>query len=283
MHPTLDLNFFEVSLYTALIALGAGVGLLGAFLFLRFPPASLRPGMPSRRAVSGVFLDGALLLFASGWVGARLYHVLTHFEYYQARPEQLVDWGALPGSPLQGGLGIRGALIVGLIVLFLYARARRLSFGALADAGALGLAVGQAVGWVGALAQGANYGVIDDSRWALDLPDLYGLVQPRFPLQHVEILLFAFIFVILVIGALRCPRAGQLFLIYLLLASASQVALGFQRGDETARVGMLRVDQIVDATLAGLALIGLIRQQVTKPTARPVGPAAVRTGAWKGI
>ncbi len=280
MHPTIDLDFVTVSVYSALVALGAGVGLLVAYLYLRFPPSSVRPAMPSRRTRLGVFFDAALFLFASGWIGARAYHVLTHLQYYQSRPDQIVDWSAWPNSPLQGGLGIRGAVIVGIIVLALYARVRRLSFWPLADACALGLAAGQAIGWAGALAEGAGYGLLSDERWAMDLPDQYGLVEPRFPYQHAEIGLFALVFVLLIIGALRRPRAGQLFLVYLLVVSASQVILGFERGDESAWIGTLRVDQILDAALAGLALVGLLWQQWAR-SASPAEPGAVRTGAWK--
>jgi prolipoprotein diacylglyceryl transferase len=240
MHPTLDLNWFEIPVYTALIGLGAAAGLLAAYLFLR---------ARSRRAsATAVFLDGALIAFAAGWVGARAYHVATHWEYYAARPEEI----AQPGL---GGLGIRGALVLGLIALLFYSAVRRISFWYFADAAAIGLALGQAIGWVGALIQGANYGVVSDSQIAIDLPDLYGLVQPRFPLQHVEIALFALLFIGLLIAAAQRPRAGALSIAYLLIASLANFALGFQRGDDNAFVGALRVDQVVDAALALLAVL----------------------------
>jgi len=249
MHPTIDLNLFELPVYTALVMLGAGLGLFAAYTFLR---------VRSRRAASlPVFLDGALIVFAAGWVGARAYHVAMHWDYYAARPEEI----AQPGL---GGLGIRGAFIAGLLLLAIYARARGLRFGKLADAAALGLALGQAVGWVGALVQGANYGVVSDSLIALDQPDLYGLIAPRFPLQHVEIVLFASLFVVLFVLALQKPRAGTLFLIYLLVASAANFALDFQRGDETAFVGALRVDQVADVALGILALAGWVRWAVQR-------------------
>ncbi|HEX7594392.1 MAG TPA: prolipoprotein diacylglyceryl transferase family protein [Anaerolineae bacterium] len=240
MHPTLDLNWFEIPVYTALIGLGAAAGLLAAYLFLR---------ARSRRASAAeVFLDGALIAFAAGWVGARAYHVATHCEYYAARPEEI----AQPGL---GGLGIRGALVLGLIALLFYSAVRRISFWYFADAAAIGLALGQAIGWVGALIQGANYGVVSDSQIAIDLPDLYGLVQPRFPLQHGEIALFGLLFIGLLIAAAQRPRASALFIAYLLIASLANFALGFQRGDDSAFVGALRVDQVVDAALALLAVL----------------------------
>jgi len=245
VRPTIDLYFFELSVYSALVMLGVVGGLSAAYFFLR---------VRSRRAASlPRFLDGALVVGAAGWLGARAYHVATHWDYYAARPEEIAQVGL-------GGLALRGAVIAGFIALAVYARARRLRLARLADAAAVGLCVGQAIGWAGALAQGANYGVVSDSRLALDLPDLYGLIEPRFPLQHAEIGLFVSLLVGLLWIAIRQPRAGTLFLVYLLIASAAHFALGFQRGDETLFVGNWRIDQVIDAALAVSALALLLRQ-----------------------
>jgi len=248
MHPTLDLNWFELPVYTAIIMLGAAAGLLAAYLFLR---------SRSRRASAvTVFLDGALIALAAGWVGGRAYHVATHWEYYVARPEEIAQ-------PDLGGLAMRGAVMLALIALALYAAARQIPFWWFADAAAIGLSIGQAIGWVGALIQGTNYGVVSDSQMAIDLPDLYGLVQPRFPLQHAEIALFALLFIGLLYAAFQRPRAGTLFVVYLLLGSLANFALGFQRGDDTVYLGALRIDQVVDAGFVALAvLVGGWRRRV---------------------
>jgi len=232
MNPIIDLNGFEIPEYTAIVALGAAAGLLAAYLFLR--TRSLRA------SAANVFLDAALVTFVAGWIGARAYHVVTHWDYYAARPEEIAQVGL-------GGLGIRGAFVLGLVSLVIYAAVRKISFWYFADAAALGLAIGQAIGWVGAFLQGANYGVVSDSQIAMDLPDLYGLVQPRFPVQSAETVFFALLFIGLLYAAMHHPRPGALFVAYLGLAAAANFALGFQRGDETAFVGLLRIDQIVDA------------------------------------
>lgn len=242
MHPTIDFVFFELSVYTVLVMLGAVCGLFAAYFYLRT--------RSHRAATLSVFVDGALVVFAASWLGARAFHIATHWEYYAARPEEIAQ-------PDLGGLAMRGALITGFIALVVYARVRGLNLGKLADAIALGLTIGQAIGWAGALAQGANYGIVSDSPIALDLPDLYGLIAPRFPVQYLEITLFASLFIGLLVLAIRKPRAGILCVTYLLIASAANFALGFQRGDATALVGILRIDQIVDAALVLFALAQL--------------------------
>lgn len=238
MHPTIDFNWFEVPTFTVLVAIGAAAGLLAAYLFLR--TRSRRASTPE------VFLDATILVLVFGWIGARAYHVASHWEYYAARPEEI----AQPGL---GGLGIRGGLVLGLIALVAYARIRRISFWHLADAAAIGLAIGQAIGWFGALIEGSNYGAISDSPIAVDLPDLYGLVQTRFPVQALEIALFTALFLGLVLFASTRPRAGTVFLVFALLASTGNLVLGFQRGDDTLYVGALRIDQVFDAAFAVLA------------------------------
>jgi len=232
MHPTIDLGFKEISLYTALVIFGAVVGLVTAFLFLR---------TYSRKVYSlELFLDAALITFAAGWIGARVYHVALNREYYSARSDEILNWEA-------GGLAMRGAFIAGFIALAIFSRWRGVSFGRLADAAGLGLALGQAIGWVGAYVEGANYGAVSDSVIAMELPNLYGIVEPRVPLQFVEMGMFTLLFLGLLWLALRHPNAGSLFLTYWLIASLGNFALGFFRGDESVYVGALRVDQVFDA------------------------------------
>lgn len=239
MHPTIDLGFTEISLYTALVVLGAVLGLVSAFLFLR---------TYSRRVYSlGLFLDAALVTFAAGCIGARTYHVLSNWEYYSTRSDQILNWQA-------GGLGVRGAFIAGFIALAIFARVRRVSFWRLADAGGLGLALGQAFGWIGAFVEGANYGAVSDSAIALELPNLYGIVEPRVPLQYAETVLFVLTFAGMLYGWVRRPRVGVLFVVYLAAASLGNFALGFFRGDDSLFVGPLRVDQVFDAVFVVVAL-----------------------------
>ncbi|MCL4396132.1 MAG: prolipoprotein diacylglyceryl transferase [Chloroflexi bacterium] len=269
MHPTIDLNWFELSTYSALVGLGILAGLAATYLLWR--------GGQHKKAKNArsffAFLDAAWVVLLAGLVGARTYHVLTHWPYYATRPEQIVQWENLPGVPFDGGLAMRGALIAGVVALALYARLRRLGFWRLADAAACGLALGQAIGWLGALTYGANYGAVNQSRFAIELPDLYGLVQPRFPLQHLEIALFVVVLFCLFVVALRNPRRGTLFLTYLLITSAANFALGFGRGDQSAYIGALRVDQVVDLALGVSALVAwLVRSKLPAhmPAASPL-------------
>lgn len=207
----------------------------------------------------------------AGWIGARVYHILTNWDYYRARPEEITQWGV-------GGLGIRGALLLGFAALWVYARVRRFGFGHLLDASALGLAIGQAIGWIGALVEGANYGVVSTSPLAQELPDLHGLLEWRFPVQQAETTVFVLLFLALVTLALQPRPAGQIFWIYLLIASLANATLGYQRGDPTSYIGAWRIDQLVDAALALIALAALATQRLRmRALARDSGRVMART------
>lgn len=240
MPPTLDLFLIELPVYTVLVMLGIAGGLFATYLYLR---ARYR-----RAAAFTVFLDGAFVVLLAGWTGARGYHVATHWEYYSIRPDEILQLGL-------GGLAMRGALMTGLIALTIYARVRGLRLAHLADAGAIGLCLGQAIGWIGALAHGANYGVASDSLIALDLPDSYGIYALRFPVQHIEILLFAGLFLGLWLFAFHKPRAGLPAIIYLFVSSLANFWLGFQRGDDAVFVQGLRLDQWTDGLFILIALL----------------------------
>jgi phosphatidylglycerol:prolipoprotein diacylglycerol transferase len=239
----------EFPLYSVIVLLAAVAGLIAAWWYTR------RVGIPS-----ATLLDAALIAVIAGGIGARAYHVLMRWDYYSQNSDDITNLA-------QGGMGMRGAISFGIVALFLYALFRsfvplRVSFRALfwnlADAGALGLAAAQSIGWYGASLVGANYGVVSDSFIARDLPDLYGIIAPRIPVQIIASVFFLILFVVLVAVTLRDRHQltpGALFLIYLIVASAGGFVLGYYRADETLMVGALRVDQLVDAAFVGIGLL----------------------------
>lgn len=77
-------------------------------------------------------------------IGARLYYVLFYLDLYRNAD------GSLNFSKViavwDGGLAIYGAVIVAFFVLFLFCKVKKLSFGAFADLGVMGLLIGQSIG-----------------------------------------------------------------------------------------------------------------------------------------
>lgn len=101
------------------------------------------------------------LVWVVGWglVGARLYHVIDQWDYYWLRPGEIIMlW--------QGGLGIYGGIAGGLIGLWLYAKNKN-KFWQLADAGVMGLPLGQAIGRWGNYFNQELYGRTTDLPWGI--------------------------------------------------------------------------------------------------------------------
>ncbi|MFZ0528981.1 MAG: prolipoprotein diacylglyceryl transferase, partial [Propionicimonas sp.] len=99
-----------------------------------------------------------------GIVGARIYHVLTHLgDYVGAGATQ--HWWAI----WEGGIAIYGAVGMGALVAWLMCRWQRVSFAALADSLAPGIALGQAIGRFGNWFNQELYGQPTTLPWGLEI------------------------------------------------------------------------------------------------------------------
>lgn len=111
--------------------------------------------------------NGLIVAIILSIIGARLYHVFSHPEggtvgwnYYREHPiEILYIW--------QGGLGIYGAIVGGVLGAVLYARRAQLRPLQWLDYGAPGLALGQFIGRWGNFINQELYGPPTNSSWGL--------------------------------------------------------------------------------------------------------------------
>ena len=118
----------DVYWYGVLMALGI---LIGVWL-------TLREGKRKKLTEDDI-MDMCLVIIPSGVVGARLYYVIFEWASYASNPiRALYIW--------EGGLAIYGAVIGGLLGMFIYSRVRKIRFLKLADCIAPGLVLAQAIG-----------------------------------------------------------------------------------------------------------------------------------------
>ena len=100
-------------------------------------------------------------------IGARLYYVLFYLDLYRNTD------GSLNFSRMiaiwDGGLAIYGAVIVAFLVLFLFCKRQKISFGAFADLGVMGLMIGQAVGRWGNFVNREAFGSETTLPWRMRL------------------------------------------------------------------------------------------------------------------
>jgi phosphatidylglycerol:prolipoprotein diacylglycerol transferase len=164
-----------------------------------------------------------------------------------------------------GGLGIPGAVIGGLLAMYLFTRRRKLEFALWLDIVAPALALGQAIGRWGNFFNQELYGSPSNLPWAINISPEYRLPgyenQATFhPLFLYESLWnFGTVALLLWLGRKYQDRLinGDLFLIYLIAYPLGRFLLEFLRLDP-ARVGGININQTVMLIVALVSAGALI-------------------------
>ena len=132
----------------------------------------------------GVILDVATWAVPAGLVGARLYSVVTDYELY-FRPGR--DWIDI-FRVWDGGIGMPGAVVAGVLGAWLGCRRAGVRFGPVAGAAAPAVAFGQAIGRWGNWFNQELYGRPSSLPWAVEIDpahrvipyENYATFQPAF-------------------------------------------------------------------------------------------------------
>jgi len=101
-----------------------------------------------------------LVGIVAGIIGARLFHVVDFWDYYRREPLHILFLS-------ESGLAIWGGIVFGGLGAAAYEWRSRLSLPDLADAGASGLILGQAIERVGGVLGGGFHGRPFDGPWAV--------------------------------------------------------------------------------------------------------------------
>ncbi len=126
-----------------------------------------------RGGQAGMILDIALWAVPFGIVGGRIFHVLTHWDYYFYAGADLTKVFAV----WEGGLAIFGALVLGSVGAFIGARTAGIKFLSFADAIAPGVLVAQAIGRIGNYFNNELFGLPTTLPWGLEI----STANPAYP------------------------------------------------------------------------------------------------------
>lgn len=249
----------------------------GVMLALAFVSAGLMAAWGMKRRGVDPELAYSMLIAAiiGGVGGSKIHYLIVH-------PEQ-VRTALFSGSGLiwYGGL-IGGALAVWAVVVFSKARTALV-----ADAVGPALALSYAVGRVGCLLNGDDYGVPTDLPWAMSFPKgsppTEQLVHPT---QIYEILMSLVILaVLLLVLQPRLRRAGSLFWSYLALAGVERFLVEFVRTNQPVALGLTQAQWIsVALFITGVAAAAWLESHRTSgipATGLPIvatRPAGNRSG-----
>ncbi len=210
--------------------------------------------------------DGIIFwMVVGGFIGARLYHVLSSFSYYYIHPvDALKIWN--------GGLSIYGAVIGGVATLLFVRKIfnfptfvktsadRQFSIFKMLDWLAPSLILGQIIGRFGNFFNYELYGYPTNLPWKMYVPPQFRLAPYQgfsyfHPLFLYEALANAVI-LFLLLKIIKPAKAGALFFWYLLLYNAVRFGLEFLRVDSTYFHG-IRVNAYASLILCVIASIYL--------------------------
>ena len=136
----------------------------------------------------------------------------------------------------QGGLAIHGGVLVGILVVYLFSRLKKVQFWALTDALAPSLILGQAIGRIGNFTNGDAFGLPTTLPWGIHFPagSPAGMAFPgqaTHPSMVYEMLLNLAIFAFLWGIRKKGFRDGFSTAMYFILYAGARSIVSFTRAD----------------------------------------------------
>lgn len=241
MYPILT-RFGPFFLYSYTVFIGLGIALA----------IGLAAGLERRgnQRLVGWF-DGFLAALVVGIVGGRAVFVALNWSYYRENIREIVLLS-------RGGLSYYGALVAGLLALWLWTVWRQRSFGSYAGLLAPALALGSVFGWLACWLEGCAFGrETIFGPLSADLPDSFGVHGLRFQTQLMS-LIVCLLIVIIILGLRGRIQPLLIFWMTLLFLSAGRVVVSFFRGDEAPLVGQYRLDTLADAALILVSVVAIL-------------------------
>jgi len=229
-----------------------------------------------------VVWDVVAWVLIAGIIGARIWHVLTPppsmvaqgltTMYYLTHPLDILEiW--------KGGLGIPGAVMGGVLALFIYMRSHKLSFATWLDIVAPGLALAQAIGRWGNFVNQELYGAPTNLPWAIYIDPAHRLQGYEQYAYYHPLFLYESLFNLANMGFLlwfgrrfrNILKPGDLFLSYLITYPTARFFLEFLRLD-SSQVAGVNFNQTVMAVIVVLASAALIWRHWPRTHVEPPAP-----------
>ncbi len=217
MIAQISLGGFNIKLYGVIIA----ISIFAAWYLIRRRSQAYKI---EPKIIDDMFLWVVL----GGIVGARIYHVLSSWDYYQKNLNEIFFvW--------QGGLGIFGALLAGLLIIYIYCKKHKIDFLKFLDLISPAILLAQGIGRWGNFFNQEAFGMPTNLPWGIKIPlEQRPLVFLNYERFHPT---FFYEFVWDAIGALvlikLSPRLkkGQVFGLYLIIFGVGRLFVETLRFD----------------------------------------------------
>ena len=214
--------------------------------------------------------NGLIWVLILGVIGARLYHVLTPspsmaafginspLDYFR-NPYQLINLR-------NGGLGIYGGILGGLIGLLIYSRRARIPMLGWADLAVIGLALGQVFGRWGNFFNQELYGRPTNLPWAVYIDPIYRLpdysdytrFHPAFLYESLWSLLTFLVLYTLLRRYGQRLLTGELMALYFIFYAVGRILLEQVRLDSRMlNLGFVQLNMAIATFVSLLIAIGM--------------------------
>ncbi len=255
-------NIFGIKIYFYALIIIAGA-LLGAFLASR---------EAKRRGYDGdIIWDLLPWVLMAGIIGARLWHVLTPDSTllidgknpYFLRPLEILNIR-------KGGLGIPGAIMAGVLALWIYCRRKKLSLLTWLDILAPGLALGQAIGRWGNYFNQEVYGMPSNLPWAIKIDEAHRLPGYLDVERYHPTFLYEFIWNLLNMALLLWVarrfkdklKPGDVFFIYMIIYAVGRFLLEFIRIVNSPIAGINSNQALMVIVFAAASIALFVRHKI---------------------
>jgi len=226
-----------------------------------------------------ILWDMLIYLIIGAVVGARIWHIFSPPPTSLAQGITTMYYLTHPLAAIaiwNGGLGLPGGVIGGVLVMYSYTRRYHLDFAVWVDIAAPGLALGQAIGRWGNFFNQELYGAPTNLPWAIYIDPQHRMAGFTAQAYYHPLFLYeslwnlANVILLLWLGHRFSDRIknGELFLIYMFNYAVGRFSLDFLRLD-ASQVGGINFNQ----TAMGIVIIVVLavwswkhRPQTAQPT-----------------
>ena len=224
-----DFNVFCRDIYWYVIIISIGVVLSLLFCFKDNGKYGIAWDM---------VIDYLLIAFLPSIIGARLYYVLFHLDYYSKHVGEIFAiWN--------GGIAIYGAIITALIIAWFYCKKKNINFLSFCDYCIPYLALSQSIGRWGNFVNQEAFGYETTLPWRMGIFDEiigeYIFVHPTFFYEAIGTFV---IFLVLYLIRYRRKWNGQIFYLYMIFYGILRFFVEWFRTD-SLYFGDFRVSQVL--------------------------------------
>lgn len=198
-------------------------------------------------------LNMIIITIIFGRLGGKVFYILTDFKYIASNPSIIIE---------QFGYGfvIYGAIIFGIVSVFLYSKKKKWSTLEVFDLLVPEVALAQGFGRIGCLLAGCCYGAITNGPLYIVFP--YGGLAPAGEhLYPTQVYSFIFDFLLSVFlfwySKKKSKKLGDTTSMYLIIYSIGRFLVEFLRNDPRGEIGILSTSQFISIfiLIAGVLLL----------------------------